>query len=129
MYHSASMALLIGAIASEAKVALQLSPLLQVPQILFSGFFVPLAAVPIYMRWAQYLCVLKYAVDLAAIVEFKLYPELVPVEGYRPYVDSYLEGNEIKESRALLYCGVLLALFIGTRIAAMVVLVRKAATY
>jgi hypothetical protein len=41
-----------------------------VPQILFSGFFIRTSLIPIYMRWAQYLCSLKYAINLLLIIEF-----------------------------------------------------------
>eukprot|EP01064_Diplonema_japonicum_P029719 TRINITY_DN4874_c0_g2_i1.p1 TRINITY_DN4874_c0_g2~~TRINITY_DN4874_c0_g2_i1.p1 ORF type:complete len:707 (+),score=93.12 TRINITY_DN4874_c0_g2_i1:55-2121(+) len=71
---AASTALLIGAISSNPQIAIQLSPLLFVPQILFSGFFIPTSQIPSFMSWAQYLCSLKYGVNLLTIAEFRSPP-------------------------------------------------------
>ena len=44
---------LLGALATTPQKAQALSPLLFVPQILFSGLFLRSAAVPVYLRWIQ----------------------------------------------------------------------------
>ena len=38
--------------------------------MLFAGFFVRTDQIPVYLRWAQYLCSLKYAMNVLTIVEF-----------------------------------------------------------
>merc|ERR1711964_58184 len=57
---------LIGAIASNTEFALLGIPIIFVPQVLFSGAFVDLDTIPEWIRWAQWLCTLKYGVNLAA---------------------------------------------------------------
>lgn len=49
---------------------MQLSPAIFVPQLLFAGFFIRIQDIPVFLRWAQYLCSLKFAINLALIVEF-----------------------------------------------------------
>eukprot|EP00041_Stephanoeca_diplocostata_P023398 m.574731 g.574731 ORF g.574731 m.574731 type:complete len:761 (+) comp22282_c0_seq4:105-2387(+) len=65
-----SMALVMGCALSSVKVALELSPLIFVPQILFSGVFITIDQIPTWLRWAQYACSLKFAVNIMAVVEF-----------------------------------------------------------
>ena len=69
-FFAASVALLLGSAASNTKVAMELAPLLFVPQMLFSGFFIRMDQIPEYMRWGQYLCGLKYSINLLMGVEF-----------------------------------------------------------
>jgi hypothetical protein len=38
--------------------------------MLFAGFFVRIQQIPVYLRWAQYLCALKYCLNLIVLVEF-----------------------------------------------------------
>merc|ERR1711879_939110 len=46
-------------------------PLVFVPQLMMSGTFIPVQAIPSYLRWMQYFCFLQYAVKMLAIVEFR----------------------------------------------------------
>ena len=45
-------------------------PILFVPQMLFAGFFVAPELIPVWLRWARYLCALTYAVRIALVEEF-----------------------------------------------------------
>mmetsp|Transcript_49345 Transcript_49345/g.119680 ORF Transcript_49345/g.119680 Transcript_49345/m.119680 type:complete len:82 (+) Transcript_49345:2521-2766(+) len=45
-------------------------PLLFVPQMLFAGFFVAPELIPVWLRWAQYLCSLTYSVRIGLVEEF-----------------------------------------------------------
>lgn len=67
---SSSLALLIGCGVASAQKAIQLAPLALIPQMLFSGLFVPVSRIPVSLRWVQYICPLKYAISLLGIVEF-----------------------------------------------------------
>ena len=51
-------------------LSIELSPLLFVPQLLFAGFFIKTDQIPVFLRWAQYLCSLKYAINLILCIEF-----------------------------------------------------------
>ncbi|CAE7759180.1 ABCG2 [Symbiodinium sp. CCMP2456] len=72
---SSSLALLVGCGVSTAQKAIQLAPLTLIPQMLFSGLFVPVAKIPLSLRWVRYLCPLKYAINLMTIVEFSYVKE------------------------------------------------------
>jgi ABC-2 type transporter len=66
-----AMAVMLGVISGgNAKFAQQLLPLLFIPQLLFSGFFVSPALIPKILQWAQYICVLTYAVRMLVVTEF-----------------------------------------------------------
>ena len=63
-------ALMFGSAFKHVERAVELSFILFVPQIMFSGFFVSIDQIPQILRWAQWLCSLKYAVNIAYIAEF-----------------------------------------------------------
>jgi ABC-type multidrug transport system permease subunit len=66
-----AMAVMLGVLSGgNAKFAQQLIPLIFIPQLLFSGFFVSPNLIPKFLRWAQYVCVLTYAVRMLIIEEF-----------------------------------------------------------
>jgi hypothetical protein len=67
---SNSLAMILGAGLSDVKEVTELSSLLFVPQILFAGFFIRLNQIPVFLRWAQYLCGMSYAIKLVFTIEF-----------------------------------------------------------
>ena len=67
---ASSLALALGCSVATAKSAQELAPLMFVPQILFTGIFVSINIIPPSLRWIQYLCALKYAINLGCIIEF-----------------------------------------------------------
>jgi ABC-type multidrug transport system permease subunit len=69
---SSSMAVLLGCLVSDIKEATEMSNLLFVPQLLFAGFFIRTELIPVFLRWAQYLCGLKYALNLVLLTEFAI---------------------------------------------------------
>merc|ERR1712113_284451 len=71
---AASTALFLGCCVTDAKTAQELAPLMSVPQILFTGIFIPISLIPPALRWLQYICSLKYAISLGCIVEFASVP-------------------------------------------------------
>merc|ERR1739848_663504 len=71
---ASSTALFIGCSVANAQSAQELSPFIFVPQILFTGIFIPIELVPVWLRWLQYLAALKYAINLGSIVEFASNP-------------------------------------------------------
>jgi len=68
---SVSFSLLIGCIVRFPRESGAIGPLVFVPQLLMSGTFIPVQAIPACMRWMQYGCFLQYAVKMLAIVEFR----------------------------------------------------------
>merc|ERR1712224_331103 len=57
---ASSTALFISCSVANAQTAQELAPLIFVPQILFTGIFIPIGLVPTWLRWLQYLAALKY---------------------------------------------------------------------
>ncbi|KAF4659412.1 hypothetical protein FOL47_007588 [Perkinsus chesapeaki] len=111
---SASVAQLLGAMANSIDQAMQMVPLLFVPQMIFSGLFTPISQIPVWLRWLQYLSFLKYTAGLAYFNEF----------GFD--MDILNEANDIHPDLLGLYIGVLLAMLVVFRVLAIVVLRRKA---
>jgi len=113
---AASTGLFIGCSVANAQSAQELAPLILVPQILFTGIFIPINLVPEGLRWLQYLAALKYAINLSCIVEFDSLPggpELLKIQS----IDS---------DKTLLYILILAGIFAGFRSLAMINLRRQA---
>lgn len=122
---SASVGILIGCIIADPKLALEMVPLLFVPQMLFSGFFVRLDQIPSFLRWAQYLCALKYALNLQMIVEFSDCGN--PAADAR--CDQLFVDNNIEEDDWWWYILILLLMFVFYRSLAIYFLRKKATTF
>jgi len=123
---AASTALYIGCSVSTATKAIQLAPAIFVPQILFSGLFLKSDQLPVYLRWLQYLCPLKYSINLICIQEFA--DVEVPIGNTGAFIkgSTFLDGQDIKEDMQWLYLLILFAIFIGFRILATISLKAKA---
>jgi ABC-type multidrug transport system ATPase subunit len=119
---ASSVAMLIGAAAPDVKTATEMAPGMLVPQLMFAGFFIRIDQIPVYLRWAQYLCSLKYALNLAVIVEFGKDTCSSEITGCQ----KILETNDVVESDWWVYVVVLLALFAAFRLLAINVLVKTA---
>mmetsp|Transcript_105347 Transcript_105347/g.187284 ORF Transcript_105347/g.187284 Transcript_105347/m.187284 type:complete len:662 (-) Transcript_105347:55-2040(-) len=68
---SSSISLLVGCGVASAQKAIQLAPLALIPQMLFSGLFLPVSKIPPSLRWVRFLCPLKYAINVMTIAEFE----------------------------------------------------------
>lgn len=118
---SAGLAILLGSVVPNARMGQELAPLVLVPQLLFAGVFLPANQIDPWLRWAQYLCTLKYGMALGSIVEFKDCPPDLQVS-----CDTLLQQNETVPSQKGLYVGILFALFIGFRFLSVLALTRRA---
>ena len=67
---STALAVFLGCSVEDPKLGQEMLPLLFVPQMLFSGFFVVPELIPVWLRWARYLCSLTYSIRIALIQEF-----------------------------------------------------------
>eukprot|EP00980_Cylindrotheca_fusiformis_P027784 scaffold22559_cov111-Cylindrotheca_fusiformis.AAC.23 len=67
---STALAVMLGCAVEDPKLGQELVPLLFVPQLLFAGFFVVPELIPIWLRWARYLCSLTYALRIMVFQEF-----------------------------------------------------------
>jgi len=68
---SVSFSLMIGCLVRFPRESGAIGPLVYAPQLLMSGTFIPVQAIPSYLRWMQYVSFLQYAVKMLAIVEFR----------------------------------------------------------
>lgn len=129
---SSSVAVVLGASVPDVRAVAELAPAVFVPQILFAGFFVKISQIPVWLRWAQYLCALKYCLNLVTIIEFggnkcgknSDNPDLAVMS-----CESLLEANEVVESSWPVYVLILAGLFVGFRGLGAMVLVKKAQTF
>ena len=60
---------LLGAAISNGGLALLLSALSGLYQMTFAGFFVHLSSIPPELRWLEWMCPLKYALEALAVNE------------------------------------------------------------
>ena len=120
-----SLAVVAGCAITDARHVTEVAPLLFVPQFLFAGFFIRTSNIPIFLRWAQYLCSVKYAMNLVLITEFS--PTNASCQGDSARACSQvLVSNVIDSSRWWVYMLILFVLFFGFRVLAAVILARKA---
>lgn len=108
----------IGSSVDDPNVALEFIPLLIVPQLLFSGFFIQTNLIPELLRWAQYLCSLTYAVRLTLASEFG---DCTTVS-----CTNLLENNGVNQLDTYLYWIILIVIAVVFRVSAMIVLKSKA---
>jgi hypothetical protein len=127
---SSSVAVVLGCSVPDVKTVSELAPAVFVPQMLFAGFFVRIEQIPAYLRWAQYLCALKYCLNLIMVIEFSdcgkdsSNPDLAEAA-----CDQLLKANEVDKDDVGVYLAVLVALFFGFRFLGALVLTKKAETF
>jgi hypothetical protein len=104
---AASTSLMMGCVFRSVKAIMELGPIVLVPQILFAGFFVKMSQIPVWLRWVQYLCSLKFALNLLYIIEL----DNCPAE-LKSMCDKAKSDNDIADGDWLIYVAVLLGLFL-----------------
>lgn len=125
---SSSIAVLLGCLVPDPKQAQEMVPLLLVPQILFAGFFIRTSQIPIWLRWAQYLCGLKYGINIMIINEFA--SNLPSCDGEaRDNCRQVHEDNNVSGQYLWVYILILAALFFAFRALAMFLLSKKAVRF
>lgn len=121
---SSSIAVALGCAIPNAKNVTEMAPLLFVPQMLFAGFFVKMSQIPVFLQWAQYLCSLKYAMNLILMLEFA--SDLPSCSGNAAFnCERILDSNQIEPSLWWLYALLMLLLFLCFRVSGAVVLVMR----
>lgn len=123
-----AMAVMLGVLSGgNAKVAQQLIPLIFIPQLLFSGFFVSPNLIPKFLRWAQYVCVLTYAVRMLIIEEFYNCDE----KNYfaNQNCNLLVEKMEAKPGDEWFYWTMLIAYFFCFRTLALILLRKSASRF
>ena len=121
---SASCGMALGCAVTDVKDVTELAPLLFVPQLLFAGFFIQTSEIPIFLRWAQYLCGVKYALNIILSTEFHEDNDSCSGDAASNCA-AILDNNEIEADLMWFYVLMLVALFGAFRLLAAVVLVQK----
>jgi ABC-type multidrug transport system permease subunit len=117
---SGALGILLGCLVRDPKHAVEMAPLLFVPQLLFVGFYIRTSMIPVYIRWFQYLCPLKYGVNLAFLNEY------VPTEGRaRDNWAMMLDENDIHPSDWWIYVLILLSIYCGSKILSSIILASR----
>jgi ABC-type multidrug transport system ATPase subunit len=107
-----ALALAFGSIFKDVERAVEMSFLLFVPQLLFAGFFVSINQIPAVLRWAQWLCSIKYAINISYIAELK---------GKIDY-ETVFSNNSVNVDLLWMYVGILIALIVAFTILSIVLL-------
>mmetsp|Transcript_1286 Transcript_1286/g.2318 ORF Transcript_1286/g.2318 Transcript_1286/m.2318 type:complete len:299 (-) Transcript_1286:46-942(-) len=115
---STSIGIFIGSCVEDPAVAAEMIPALIVPQLLFSGFFIQVNLIPEFLRWAQYLCSLTYAIRLALLYEFGDCPTME--------CQSLLNNNGVYQMDSYLYWIILLVIAASFRATSVIILKNKA---
>eukprot|EP01062_Namystynia_karyoxenos_P081293 TRINITY_DN889_c0_g1_i3.p1 TRINITY_DN889_c0_g1~~TRINITY_DN889_c0_g1_i3.p1 ORF type:complete len:649 (+),score=173.48 TRINITY_DN889_c0_g1_i3:83-1948(+) len=118
---ASSLAFCLGTVTPNSDTAVALLPLLLVPQILFSGFFSSNEAMPVWIRWAQYTCTMKYAINLFLLIEFD--HDAVPANRVA-VTDALLDRTEVSNETGswVFYYGMLVGVSIVLRLVATLLL-------
>lgn len=115
-----SVGLVVGA-AMNVQNGVFLAPVMSVPFLLFSGFFVSFDAIPIYLRWITYLSYIRYGFEGTALATYGFdRPKLTCSISYCHFKSptTTLEELDMVKSSYGLDVGALVAIFFVLRIAA-----------
>ncbi|KAJ1460788.1 P-loop containing nucleoside triphosphate hydrolase protein [Pelagophyceae sp. CCMP2097] len=111
---ASSSAMFLSSLAPSPTVAMQLAPLVLVPQIMFAGFTIRISQIPPVLRWCHRICALTYGTNLALLNEFH--------HCHKPACDLLLHENEVDRDDKVVYLTVLLAIFATFRTLSLIAL-------
>jgi energy-coupling factor transporter ATP-binding protein EcfA2/ABC-type multidrug transport system permease subunit len=109
---SASLAILLGCLLKDPKQAIEFAPLIFVPQLLYVGFYIRTSLIPVYIRWIQYLCPLKYGVNLAFLNEYHSVTGAGAIRNW----SLMLSKNAIEPSDWWVYVLIMLGIYCGCKV-------------
>ena len=124
---STALAVLLGSAVEDPKLATEFLPLLFVPQFLFAGFFVNPELIPIWLRWAQWVCALTYGVKLRLYYEWASGCE-TPADATKSTC-NLLKSLDVNSDEVWWYWVMLVVLFLAFRLVALFVLSKKATKF
>lgn len=122
---SQAIAVFLGSNFSDPDSANQFFTILIVPQLYFSGVFLPIDLIPKLLRWSQYLCSIRYSSALVLMYEFDDCNPGIEADN----CDSILSRNEVDPDDALNFWLGMGGLFVVFRLAALIILQRKSKTF
>lgn len=120
-----SVSVMMGCVLDDVKDVTEMAPLLFVPQLLFAGFFIRTSSIPVFLRWAQYLCSMKYSINLILMTEFNPSSKSCQGENHQACL-NVLEENNIKQDDWWIYAILLFVIFLAFRLIGAYNLIRRA---
>lgn len=119
-----SVGLVVGA-AMNVQNGVFLAPVMSVPFLLFSGFFVSFDAIPIYLRWITYLSYIRYGFEGTALATYSF--GRAKLKCYQVYChfkspETTLEELDMLDADFKLDIAALIVIFVVLRVAAYVFL-------
>ncbi|XP_011314768.1 ATP-binding cassette sub-family G member 4 [Fopius arisanus] len=115
-----SVGLVVGA-AMNVQNGVFLAPVMSVPFLLFSGFFVSFDSIPVYLRWITYLSYIRYGFEGTALATYAFdRPKLKCHQPYCHFKDpsTTLEELDMVNASFTLDILALLLIFVVLRVAA-----------
>lgn len=115
-----SVGLVVGA-AMNVQNGVFLAPVMSVPFLLFSGFFVSFDAIPIYLRWITYLSYIRYGFEGTALATYAFGREKLKCHQTYCHFKSpmtTLEELDMLDSSFTLDIVALVVIFVVLRVAA-----------
>lgn len=123
---ASSIGMMVGCAVTDVKTVSEMAPVLFVPQLLFAGFFIATDSIPAFLRWAQYLCGIKYAMNLILISEFDpTNDSCLTSDAAANACAKALSTNDIDKADSWVYYLMLVAIFVVFRTIAVFLLVSK----
>mmetsp|Transcript_36921 Transcript_36921/g.83513 ORF Transcript_36921/g.83513 Transcript_36921/m.83513 type:complete len:612 (+) Transcript_36921:50-1885(+) len=119
---TSSFGLLMGCAVTDIKTAMELAPAVLVPQILFAGFFIRIEQIPSALRWLQYVCSLKWGVNVILATELDVDDTIGPKSEWSEVLDE----NDVEPDMLLFYYIVLFGIFCLCRVLGAILLHQKA---
>ncbi|XP_015522902.2 ATP-binding cassette sub-family G member 1 [Neodiprion lecontei] len=119
-----SVGLVVGA-AMNVQNGVFLAPVMSVPFLLFSGFFVSFDAIPIYLRWITYLSYIRYGFEGTALATYSFARERLKCSAVHCHFKSpqiTLQELDMEDADFTLDILALLLIFVLLRIAAFIFL-------
>jgi ABC-type multidrug transport system ATPase subunit len=128
---SSALGVMVGSATESASTAIEFLPAVFMPQILFSGFFVPPSLIPDWLVWLVWIMPLTYGVRILLIGEFggdRCANVSVLPDGTTS-CSRILENSQADEDDVWWYYLVLLLLFVFFRFLALAILRKKATKF
>ena len=114
VYCASSFGYLLSAIFTNAQIAVQISPVVMIPFMMFGGFFANSSSYPDWVTWLQYISPIRYGLEALVLNEFEH-------RKYAPGDKNFAEylGFDLGMWRCLV---ILAGMTIGLRLLAMIFL-------
>mmetsp|Transcript_22964 Transcript_22964/g.64515 ORF Transcript_22964/g.64515 Transcript_22964/m.64515 type:complete len:247 (+) Transcript_22964:488-1228(+) len=122
---STALGVLVGSSVANPSVAIEFLPAVFLPQILFSGFFIPPDLMPEWLAWIRWICPLTYGVKIVVANEFTGRCDATSPP-YPDFCEQVMDNVQTEEENIWWYFMVLICLFAFFRLLALFVLKKKA---